>query len=58
MPEKPYALLNRVGLIGLYRRGLFNPYSCEYEGTFFQVAWESCEIPRLFPDLTEQMGVG
>jgi hypothetical protein len=51
MSEKPYALLNRIGLIGLYRIGLFDPVTCEYEGTFFQKAWESNEIPRLFVDL-------
>ena len=48
---KPYKLLNRVGLIGLYRKGLFNP-SDGYEGTFFQKAWESKEYRRLFVDLT------
>ena len=45
---KPYALLNKYGLIGLYHRGLFDPVSCDYEGTFFQKAWESKEIPHLF----------
>jgi len=44
---KHYWLLNKVGLIGLYRLGLFNPDE-EYEGTFFQKAWESKEIPHLF----------
>ncbi len=36
----PYKLLNKYGLIGLYRKGLFNPFTCDYEGTFFQKAWE------------------
>lgn len=42
-----YELLNKNGLIGLYRLGLFDP-SGGYEGTFFQKAWESHEIPSLF----------
>ena len=47
MKEKPYHLLNRVGLIGLYRMCLFDPNG-GFEGTFFQKAWESEEIPELF----------
>lgn len=50
-----YSLLNRVGLIGLYRMGLFDPFTCEYEGTFFQCAWESEEVPRLFIDLSKRL---
>ena len=47
--EKPYHKLNRFGLIGLYRIGLFDPNG-GYEGTFFQTAWESTEIPHLVED--------
>lgn len=50
MIEKPYSKLNRLGLIGLYRLGLFDPITCEYEDTYFQRAWESKEIPPLFID--------
>lgn len=52
--EKPYSKLNRLGLIGLYRLGLFDPITCEYEGTYFQRAWESKEVPPLFIDLEVQ----
>ena len=48
----PYRMLNRYGLLGLYRLGLFDPASCNYEGTFFQKAWESCEIPELVGDMS------
>lgn len=48
----PYKVLNRHGLLGLYRLGLFDPISCDYEGTFFQRAWESCEIPDLIEDMS------
>jgi len=43
----PYTQLNQLGLIGLYRIGLFDS-SGGYEGTFFQQAWESKEMAPLF----------
>lgn len=49
--DTPYKLLNRLGLIGLYRLGLFDPNG-GYEGTFFQQAWESREIPDLVEDMS------
>lgn len=50
--KRPYNLLNRLGLIGLYRMGLFDPNG-GYEGTFFQKAWESKEIPHLVEDMAQ-----
>lgn len=52
--DTPYRILNRLGLIGLYRIGLFDPISCDYEGTFLQKAWESCEIPDLVEDMRRE----
>ena len=51
MPKcTPYRMLNRYDLIGLYRLGIFDP-SGGYEGTYFQKAWESMEIPDLCEDM-------
>lgn len=53
MIKRPYRLLNKGGLIGLYRMGLFDPNG-GYEGTFFQLAWESREIPYLVEDMAQE----
>lgn len=50
MKVTPYRMLNRYGLIGLYRLGLFDPNG-GYAGTYFQEAWESYEIPHLVEDM-------
>ena len=46
--KEMFALVDRAGLLGLYRAGLFNPTTCEYEGTALQLYWEHAGLPALF----------
>lgn len=39
-----FDLVEREGLLGLYRAGLFNPFTCEYEGTVVQLYWEQAGL--------------
>jgi hypothetical protein len=41
-----FQIIDSEGLLGLYRRGLFDPISCEYGGAFKDY-WEHCGLAPL-----------
>jgi len=41
-------IVDREGLLGLHRAGLWYSPACLYFGTAVQVYWESCHLPTLF----------
>ena len=46
-----FKLIEREGLLGLYRKGLFSPKTCQYEGTELQRYWEHRGLPHLVEEV-------